>query len=192
MLIGGGLAALGLLPDAGWGWTIAPQALVGLGLGLALSALTERALHGTSPQAVHGGWTMAARHAGVVLGLLRADADLHRGARRAARPRRWSPAPRRCSTRSIDPERKIALGQDIASTIQGVDAELPDLGPAFDENAPPPDSPEADAYAELEATLSDEIDRAATDAFSGSFLLAASFALLALIPIAISRRRVAL
>ena len=40
------------------------------GLGLALSALTERALAGRSAQAVHGGWTIAARHAGVVLGLL--------------------------------------------------------------------------------------------------------------------------
>ena len=191
MLIGGGLAALGLLPGAGWGWTIVPQALVGLGLGLALSALTERALHGTSPQAVHGGWTMAARHAGVVLGLL-ALTPIFTAALEEQRDRALESGTAALLDASIDPERKVALGQDIASTIQGVDAELPDLSPAFDENAPPPESPEADAYAELEATLTDEIDRAATDAFSASFLLAASFALLALIPIAISRRRVAL
>ena len=191
ILIGGGLAALGLLPDAGWAWTIAPQALVGLGLGLALSALTERALHGTSPQAVHGGWTMAARHAGVVLGLL-ALTPIFTAALDQQRDAALESGTAALLDANIDPERKIALGQDIASTIQGVDAELPDLGPAFDQNAPPADSPEADPYAELEATLSDEIDRAATDAFSGSFLLAASFALLALIPIAISRRRVSL
>ena len=65
-----GLAALGVLPGSNWGWTVLPQVLVGAGLGLALSALTERALHGRSPQAVHGGWTIAARHAGVVVGLL--------------------------------------------------------------------------------------------------------------------------
>src|SRR5262249_6505927 len=53
VLIGGGLAALGLLPHAGWAWTVLPQILVGLGLGLALATLTERAVHGTSPQAVH-------------------------------------------------------------------------------------------------------------------------------------------
>ncbi len=70
ILIAGGLAALGVLPGSAWWWTIAPQVLVGVGLGLALSALTERALHGRSPQAVHGGWTIAARHAGVVVGLL--------------------------------------------------------------------------------------------------------------------------
>ena len=70
ILISGGLAALGWLPHAGAIWTVPPQIAVGAGLGLALSALTERALAGRSAQAVHGGWTIAARHAGVVLGLL--------------------------------------------------------------------------------------------------------------------------
>src|SRR6185295_5153938 len=40
LLVAGGLAGLGLLPHAGWQWTIAPQVLVGAGLGLAVSALT--------------------------------------------------------------------------------------------------------------------------------------------------------
>jgi len=66
----GGVAALGLLPGAGWGWTLAPQLLVGLGLALSLGALTEAALAGRSPAAIHGGYTIAARHAGVVLGLV--------------------------------------------------------------------------------------------------------------------------
>ena len=70
ILIGGGLAGLGLLPDASVLLTLPPQALVGCGLALTLSALTETALEGRSPQAIHGGWTIAARHAGVVAGLL--------------------------------------------------------------------------------------------------------------------------
>ena len=70
VLVAGGLRALALLPRAGWAWTIAPQLLVGAGIGLALAALTERALAGRAEQIVHGGWTLAARHAGVVLGLL--------------------------------------------------------------------------------------------------------------------------
>ena len=56
----------------------------------------------------------------------------------------------------------------------------------------PEDGPEAAAFGALRLRLTDEIDRAATDAFSGSFLLAAAFALAALLPIALSRRRVAL
>jgi hypothetical protein len=75
--------------------------------------------------------------------------------------------------------------------VTSVDAELPDLAPAFEANAPE-DGAEAEAFDELSAQLTEEIERAATDAFSGSFLLAACFSLAALIPIAISRRRVAL
>ena len=47
-----------------------PQILVGIGLALVLSALTETALAGRAPQAIHGGWTISARHAGVAIGLL--------------------------------------------------------------------------------------------------------------------------
>ena len=43
--------------------------LVGAGLGLAVASLTERALTERSPQAIHAGWTIAARHAGIVVGL---------------------------------------------------------------------------------------------------------------------------
>ena len=50
--------------------TLPPQLLVGIGLALVLSALTETALGGRAPQAIHGGWTISARHAGVVIGLL--------------------------------------------------------------------------------------------------------------------------
>ena len=50
--------------------TLPPQILVGIGLSLVLSALTETALGGRAPQAIHGGWTISARHAGVVIGLL--------------------------------------------------------------------------------------------------------------------------
>src|SRR5690242_7457978 len=70
ILVGGGLGALAVIPDAGWGWLVPPQILIGAGLALAIGALTEGALAGRSPLAVHGGWTIAARHAGVCIGLL--------------------------------------------------------------------------------------------------------------------------
>ena len=60
----------GWLPKATVLLTLPPQVLVGVGLSLVLSALTESALEGRSPQAIHGGWTISARHAGVVIGLL--------------------------------------------------------------------------------------------------------------------------
>ena len=70
ILVAGGLAGLGLLPRALIVATFPSQILVGVGLTLVLSALTETALEGKAPQAIHGGWTIAARHAGVVVGLL--------------------------------------------------------------------------------------------------------------------------
>ena len=66
ILVSGGLGGLALLPKAEVALTVPPQILVGIGLALVLSALTETALAGRAPQAIHGGWTISARHAGVV------------------------------------------------------------------------------------------------------------------------------
>src|SRR5206468_2311700 len=57
------------LPGSELAWTIAPQVLVGLGLGLSVDSLTAAALADRIPRALHGGWTISARHAGVVAGL---------------------------------------------------------------------------------------------------------------------------
>ena len=70
ILVSGGLGGLALLPKAEVALTVPPQVLIGIGLSLVLSALTETALGGRAPQAIHGGWTISARHAGVVIGLL--------------------------------------------------------------------------------------------------------------------------
>src|SRR6185437_7188902 len=69
VLIAGGLTGLALLPGAELVWTLAPQVLIGLGLGLSIDSLTAAALRDRIPRALHGGWTIAARHAGVVVGL---------------------------------------------------------------------------------------------------------------------------
>ena len=69
VLIAGGLTGLALLPGAELAWTLAPQVLIGLGLGLSVDSLTAAALRDRIPRALHGGWTIAARHAGVVVGL---------------------------------------------------------------------------------------------------------------------------
>ena len=181
ILVAGGLAALGVLPGSNWGWTVLPQVLVGAGLGLALSALTERALHGRSPQAVHGGWTIAARHAGVVVGLLLLTpvftSALDRNEDRALRAGAAAVLDSR-----IPPLDKLAVAQDVLAIVRGADREVPDVREAFVDR---PDVPE---YRRLEERLVSELDRAVTAAFSRPFLLAAFLALAALVPIAISRR----
>jgi predicted MFS family arabinose efflux permease len=183
VLVTGGLAALGVLPGSAWWWTVLPQILVGAGLGLALSALTERALHGRSPQAVHGGWTIAARHAGVVLGLLLLTpvftTALDRNEERALRAGAAA-----VLDSSIPPLEKLAVAQDVLAIVRASDREVPDVRGAFAER---PDTPE---YRGLEDELVAQLDRAVTAAFSRPFLLAALLALAALVPIVLSRRAV--
>lgn len=183
VLVTGGLAALGVLPGSAWWWTVLPQVLVGAGLGLALSALTERALHGRAPQAVHGGWTIAARHAGVVLGLLLLTpvftTALDRNEDRALRAGAAA-----VLDSSIPPLEKLAVAQDVLAIVRASDREVPDVRGAF---ADRPDTPE---YRGLEDELVSQLDRAVTAAFSRPFLLAALLALAALVPIVLSRRSV--
>ncbi len=184
ILISGGLAALGWLPEAGPAWTVPPQLAIGAGLGLALSALTERALAGRSSQAVHGGWTLAARHAGVVLGLLLLTpifvADLDRNEDDAL-----SAGTAAVLDSRIPPLDKLKVARNVLVSVDDARAEarVPDIAEVVGED----DDPE---LADLAASLQDQLDRAATNACSRSFLVAALLGLLALIPILIRRREV--
>jgi MFS family permease len=184
ILISGGLAALGWLPHAGAAWTVPPQLAVGAGLGLALSALTERALAGRSAQAVHGGWTIAARHAGVVLGLLLLTpiftTDLERNEDDALAAGTSVVLDSR-----ISPLDKLTVARDVLVAVNEAkdEARIPDVEAVVD-NSDDPD------YVELGSELQEQLDRAVTNAFSRSFLAAACLGLLALIPILVGRRDV--
>jgi hypothetical protein len=183
VLIAGGLGALGGLPGSSRRWTLAPQVLGRAALALSLSTHTERALEGRSPQAVHGGWTIAARHAGVDVGLLlltpvfttALDTIVDRALRAGAAA---------VLDRSIPPLDKLGLAQDVLAIVRASDREVPDVREAF------VDRPDDEEYRSLESTLVSELDRAVTAAFARPFLLAALLALAALVPIAWSRGRV--
>ncbi|HEX5375790.1 MAG TPA: MFS transporter [Solirubrobacterales bacterium] len=185
ILVSGGLGALALLPKAEVALTVPPQVMVGIGLALVLSALTETALHGRAPQAIHGGWTISARHAGVVVGLLALTpvftADIaeqrHDAIDAGTAVVLDSPAP---------PLLKLELAQRIESQLEGEQGRVPTIGPAFD---PLPEDPEdRAAVVELRDELQEQLNRGATHAFSPSFGLAALLGLLSLIPIVLARR----
>lgn len=183
ILIAGGTAALGWLPHAGGLWTIAPQLAIGAGLGLALSALTERALAGRSAQAVHGGWTIAARHAGIVVGLLLLTplftADLERNEDRAL-----AAGTAVVLDSEIPPLAKVSVARDILVAVDEANREvrIPEVSEVIDEDD--------DAYRDLVSDLQKQLNRAVTNAFSRSFLVAAALGLLALVPILLGRRDV--
>ena len=185
ILVAGGLAALGLLPKAQVVLTLPPQILVGVGLSLVLSALTETALAGRAPQAIHGGWTLSARHAGVVIGLLALTpvftADL-----REQRHNAINAGTAVVLDSQVPLLLKIDLAQRIAARLEEERGKVPVIGPAFEPL--PSDPAERDQVVTLRDDLQDQLDRAATHAFSASFLIAAALGLLALLPIGLARR----
>jgi MFS family permease len=186
ILICGGLAALALLPKALVVATLPSQVLIGIGLALTLSALTEAALEGRSPQAIHGGWTIAARHAGVVIGLLvltpvfTSDLREQRSAAEQAGTAALLDA-------KLPPLVKIDIAKRLVDRLQQEGGRVPVIDPVFE--PPPGGSDDRHAVNKLHDDLQDQLDRAATHAFSNSFLIAAAFALAALLPIAAVRRR---
>jgi MFS family permease len=186
LLIAGGLVALALLPSAHLAWTVAPQALIGLGLGMTVDRLTVAALRDRLPRAVHGGWTIAARHLGVVVGLVvltpvfTASLASAQGPAQEAVTALVLDAPLQASD-------KVAIAQALSDQLDRRD-QVPDLRPAFASlDIAPADQAAAD---QLERDLDDQVRRAATSAFRDSFLIAGALALLALVPLTIRRRRV--
>jgi MFS family permease len=185
ILVAGGLAGLALLPKAEVVLTLPPQALIGVGLSLVLSALTETALAGRAPQAIHGGWTISARHAGVVIGLL-ALTPIFTADIATQRDQAIDAGTAVILDSRASPLLKIQLAERIEERLEGEKGRVPTIGPAFE---PLPDDPtEREAVLVLRDELQEQLDRGATHAFSPSFLLGALLALLALIPIGLARR----
>jgi MFS family permease len=186
ILIAGGLAALALMPHAGWWWTVPPQILVGAGLGLTVGGLTDLAVHGRPDQVVHGGWTLSARHAGVVLGLLLLAPVLTSALDENRDEAIRSGAAIVLDSR-IPPLAKLGVAQDVLAEVDRANdaGELPDVQRAL---AGRTESGDGD-WTSLVAGLQDQLDRAVTSAFAGPFLLAAALALAALVPLAFVRSR---
>ncbi len=185
ILVSGGLGGLALLPRAEVALTVPPQILVGVGLALVLSALTETALGGRAPQAIHGGWTISARHAGVVLGLL-AVTPLFTADIADQRHDAIEAGTAVVLDSRVRPLLKLELAQRIESRLEGEQGKVPTIGPAFEPL--PADESDREAVLELRDELQEQLNRGATHAFSPSFGLAALIGLLALVPIGLARR----
>jgi MFS family permease len=185
-LIAGGLVGLAILPSAHLFWTIAPQALVGLGLGLTVDRLTSQAMEMRLPRVRHAGWTISARHVGVVVGLAILTpvftADLQDA---------QVPAQEAIASLVLDaplkPDDKIAIAQALGRELTNQQGRVPDLHHAFaTADLEPKERP---AAAQLERDLDAQLERAATRAFRDSFLIGAGLALLALLTVVAPRRR---
>jgi MFS family permease len=184
ILLAGGLAALALLPRSGWAWTIPPQLLIGAGLGLTVAGLTELAVEGRADQVVHGGWTLAARHAGVVLGLVLL-APVLTNALEQNRDEAIRAGAAVVLDSEIPPLDKLGVAQDVLAEVDRANdvGKLPDVERAL------ADRPRDAEWQALLSGLEDQLDRAVTNAFSGPFFLASALTLCALVPLFFVRRR---
>ena len=181
----GGVAALGLLPGAGWAWTLAPQLLVGAGLALSLGALTEAAWRAVAcghPRRRHDRRTPRRRRA-------RARAA-HARVRRRPRPpaRAGHPEGRRARAgrahRRAHEDRSGLAHRERHPAAARAAARHPPLVRLGGRRASASDR----SCGCSSGRLNEQLDRAATSSFERSFLFAAVLAALALIPIALTRR----
>lgn len=177
LLIAGGLAALGWLPGASAWWTVSAQVAIGAGLGLALATLIGAGIGDARAVGGPAAWTVAARHAGIVAGLLlltpvfTADLDTARAPAERAGLSHVLDAPLSLTT-------KIDLARRLDAEIRAAGGQqLPDVAAAF--AGLQPRAGEGRAAVALRDRLDEELDRAATAAFSRSFRVAALLALLA-------------
>src|SRR5262249_1230500 len=150
--------------------TVPPQILVGLGLSLVLSALTETALGGRAPQAIHGGWTISARHAGVCIGLLILT-PIFTHEIEQQRTDAINAGTAGILDSPVQPLLKLDLAKKVSERLEEEQGKVPTIGPAFE---PLPDDPgERSETEQLRSELQDQLNRGATHAFSSSFALAA-------------------
>ncbi|MFI5427536.1 MFS transporter [Aeromicrobium sp. UC242_57] len=185
-LVAGGLSGLAILPSSHLAWTIAPQALVGLGLGLTVDQLTSQAMEMRLPRAHHAGWTIGARHVGVVVGLAILTPVFTADLRDAE-----VPAQEAITSLVLDaplaPQNKIAVAQALGGELSKQDGQVPNLHRAF--STLDIDPAERAAADQLETDLNGQLERAATRAFRDSFLIGAGLAVLALLTVVWPRRR---
>jgi MFS family permease len=170
VLLTGGAAALAFLPAPGIAWTIVPQVLAGLGMGLALPALSQdRDL----PDAARN---LIARHAGIVL-VLAILAPVATARLQDATDRAILQGAALVLDAQIDPLKKLELAPGLLDEVD-VDRPRASLSDAVAARRGE-FTAEADVYDRLGNRLDDVVIAAIQDAFGVAYLIAAALALVA-------------
>ena len=138
------------------------------------------------PRVRHAGWTIGARHVGVVVGLAILTPVFTADLEDAEEPAQEAIASLVLDA-PLTADDKITIAEALGRELTGERGRVPDLHRAFESvEVAPEDRP---AKAQLERDLDSQLERAATRAFRDSFLIGGGIALLALLAVAVPRRR---
>jgi MFS family permease len=175
LLVGGGVLALAWLPSASVAWTFAPQALAGVGMGMALPAFAGELLpERTAREAAR---LLTIRHAGIALVLISlAPLIAHRLDVVTERAQEQGVA--LVLDARLPPQDKLTLAPAL---LGGVEAERPRAGleRALADNGRDYSGDERATYDTLAKRADDVLVSAVGDAFRIAFVIAGGLALLA-------------
>jgi len=168
--------ALAFLPGDGVAWTLPPQLLAGLGLGLALPALAGELLPERTP--AQAARTLGTRHLGITLALALlapiAAAQLER-----AEERTRERGVALLLDARVAPQPKLALAGELLADLDTIDPR-PDLERRLAAGARRFTAPEdAAPYAQLRADADEALVAGVNEAFRIAFLITGGLALLA-------------
>jgi predicted MFS family arabinose efflux permease len=174
LLVGGGVLALAWLPDANVWWTVAPQLLAGVGMGLSLPALggellPERTAHDAAV-------LLTIRHAGIAVALaLIAPIAANQLDSSIADAQQQGVAI--VLDAKLPPQDKLRLAPDLLSSVEAQQPRT-SLHEALDAQRGSYSGEQLAAYDELAARADDVLVTAVGSAFKPAFLIAGALALL--------------
>jgi MFS transporter len=174
-LVGGGVLALAWLPTANLWWTVIPQVLAGVGMGLALTALGGGLLPERTPH--DAARLLAIRHAGIAVVLaVAAPIAAHQLDVSTEHARERGVA--LVLDASLPPQDKLKLAPAL---LAGVESDEPRAGlrRAVDEERGRFSGADLVAYDQLGKRADETLINAVGDAFRSSFLLAGALGLVA-------------
>ncbi len=186
-LLGSGVLSLAFIPQAHLAWTLPPQALAGVGMGLALTGLSGSLLAERTPR--EAARLLSVRHAGIAL-LLVALAPLiaHQLMRSTDQARLRGVAI--VLDARLSPQAKLALAPGLLGSVTG-DQPRGQLLAALAAARVNFQGAALTEFDRLGRSADDTLLAAVSDAFKGAFLLSGAVALLAALLLALGPPRAA-
>ena len=178
LLLAAGLGSLALLPRVSNALVAVSLAFCGTGVGLAVPALTRASLDAEAGLVRSGAMTIAARHAGLVLGLALV-APLLSGALDTAGEQALLGGTKEVLDANVPLRKKVPIALALRDELEAAPkGEVPDLAKPFDAAGARTNAHVREARDSLVGTL----EAALTRGFRSSFGLAALFAALSVVP----------